>query len=292
MLCKSPVGIGVNWYVPCGRCTQCKIKAAKLWASRIELETTQHNHSSFVTLTYDEEHLPHDLSVQKKTLADWLKRIRKAVEPLRLRFFGVGEYGKTTQRPHYHVALFGYEPCRRGSTDLTRRRGCCPQCDLLRKTWGYGSAHCTWLTPASARYVAGYVADKLIGPEYAGRVQPFRNMSRDPGLGAWCAPEIARTLKNAIHHVPLVDVPHALGVGKNQHMLLGRYLRRLIREEMGWPPDTPQEALAAYAEKMQLLSEYAKQVGISPKQILIDLSSSASSHQEFFENLRKRKRGL
>lgn len=55
------------------------------------MEQDRHVCTSFVTLTYDEEHLPPDGSLRKRDLQLYLKRLRRR---LPFRFFAAGEYGE------------------------------------------------------------------------------------------------------------------------------------------------------------------------------------------------------
>lgn len=61
----------------------------------------------FLTLTYDEEHCP--LSLDKKELQKFWKRLRKAIAPRKIKYFACGEYGDTYGRPHYHAIVFGID---------------------------------------------------------------------------------------------------------------------------------------------------------------------------------------
>lgn len=45
-------------YVPCRKCFRCRDTYSSTWARRIENECKQHRYSLFVTLTYDNDHLP------------------------------------------------------------------------------------------------------------------------------------------------------------------------------------------------------------------------------------------
>ena len=45
-------------YVACRKCFRCRDSFASQWSTRIENECKQHRYSLFVTLTYDNEHLP------------------------------------------------------------------------------------------------------------------------------------------------------------------------------------------------------------------------------------------
>lgn len=69
------------------------------------MELKDHRTAVFTTLTYDEQHCPPTLD--RTHLAKFLKRIRRAAEPLRIRFFASGEYGEKNARPHYHAILYG-----------------------------------------------------------------------------------------------------------------------------------------------------------------------------------------
>lgn len=186
----------------------------------------QHRASSFVTLTYDDEHLPEGGTLVPRDAQLFLKRLRKLVAPMSLRFFLVGEYGEQRERPHYHLALFGM--------GLEGEA-------LVHKAWGMGFTQTAFLTQQSAQYIAGYVVKKLTDPDdrrLKGRHPEFSRMSRNGigGIGAGAMQAVAASL-NDKHGAELVcelgDVPQSLKHGR-QFMPLGRYLRRKLREEMGF----------------------------------------------------------
>ena len=58
----------------------------------------------FVTLTYDDDHLPEYNSLNYKHFQDFMKRLRKSHSGVR--FYMCGEYGEDFSRPHYHALLF------------------------------------------------------------------------------------------------------------------------------------------------------------------------------------------
>ena len=93
--------------VGCGQCLPCRINKRREWTFRLELEASLHEHNSFVTLTYADQFLPEDGSVNPRHTQLWLKRLRKVLDPRKVRFFLCGEYGDQTFRPHYHACLFG-----------------------------------------------------------------------------------------------------------------------------------------------------------------------------------------
>ena len=107
-----------------------------------------------------------------------------------IKFYGCGEYGDTTHRPHYHIAIMGlpldpYKLKKYKDTDAGRlwiwEQG--------EKIWGKGFCVIGRLTWDSAAYVARYVLKKQKGPEAnnfyesKGIIPEFVNMSRRPGIG-------------------------------------------------------------------------------------------------------------
>lgn len=52
---------GSNWryqLIPCRHCWACQLKNSAEWATRLTWESQYHEHKYFITLTYDEAHLP------------------------------------------------------------------------------------------------------------------------------------------------------------------------------------------------------------------------------------------
>lgn len=241
MLCKKPYLKGIVPY-PCGQCLPCRLNRRRLWTHRLLLEQACHEESSFWTLTYDDEHLPPGGTVVPRHLQLWLKRLRKA-SGRHLRFFGVGEYGDESQRPHYHAAIFG----------VSRVEGPEFHC------WPYGHVHVGDLTLQSAQYVAGYVTKKMTNvddPRLAGRHPEFARMSLRPGIGALAMPDVAGALSD-VHGARLLseagDVPLALRHG-GRSLPLGRYLRRKLRDELGFETLGGQaKPMAQQKEEMQAL---------------------------------------
>ena len=176
-----------NLVIPCGKCIGCRAAHAAQWGARCAHEASQHPCNRFVTLTYDDEHLPPNGFLAKRDLCLFLKRLRKQHEPNKLRFFAAGEYGETTGRPHYHLLLFGIrftdEQLAAGSGQHKLYTS-----DTLDSIWGKGSGRIGRVTAASATYVAQYqVKGNLIPPPTADgecAPAPFLVMSRRPGIGA------------------------------------------------------------------------------------------------------------
>lgn len=127
---------------------------------RLVLESRHHAENSFITLTYEDKHLPEDRSLQPDHLRKFLHRMRKKKGPFR--YYACGEYGDQTQRAHYHACLFGIGfadkiPFRKiGENQLYIS-------EELNRLWGYGLTSVGELTFESAAYCARYVLKKKTG---------------------------------------------------------------------------------------------------------------------------------
>lgn len=174
--------------LPCRQCPGCLLDRSRKWAIRMVHELRFHEASSFITLTYDDDHLPRGGSLHKKHFQDFMKRLRKHLFPKRVRFFHVGEYGEQFARPHYHAIIFGYDFLdRRYDLELTDRGDTVwrsPELDLL---WTSGLNQVGSVTFESCAYVARYVTKKIFGDashHYQGRAPEYATQSRRPGIGS------------------------------------------------------------------------------------------------------------
>lgn len=234
----------------CGKCLSCRIQHRRVWTHRIILEAQLHEANAFCTLTYDDDHLPGDNSLDPRELQLFIKRLRK-VSPLRLRFYACGEYGTENGRPHYHLALFNFPSCHYGIT-RPRYETCCPQCALVRDAWGNGGIQLAQLESKSAAYIAGYVTKGSTTVPLGDRCPPFSRMSLRPGIGHDMMHELASVLLKENLDETLVDVPSALAHGRKA-LPLGRYLRRKLRKMIGRTDYAPPETIQTQAEEMQAL---------------------------------------
>ena len=241
--------------VACGQCIGCRLDRSRVWAVRIIHECSLHEMDEgncFITLTYDDEHVPEDWSLRKSDFQKFMKRLRKGHRQ-RIRFFHVGEYGKKCKhcspysertvedceycnvgRPHYHAVLFNcsfrdLEPVgsSNGVVYYTSAR--------LQSFWPHGFVQVGDVTFESAAYVSRYVLKKRNGeladshyvlvdqdgvatwvlPEYC-------TMSRRPGIGR----EWYEKYKEDVFPSDEVPVP-GVGVLKG----VPRYYEELLAEE-------------------------------------------------------------
>lgn len=187
------------------------------------LESLTCSASSFITLTYNDQHLPVDYSLDPDHSKRFMYRLRTALAPKRVRFFLCGEYGDQTKRPHYHACLFNV-----GFEDWS----------TVAASWKKGFVHTGDFNETTAQYVSGYVTKKMTShadPRLEGRYPEFSRQSNRPGIGAPAIPVLADQIHTFDGLDSLVDgdVPRALNVGRRS-IPLGRYLRSKLREEMGF----------------------------------------------------------
>lgn len=203
MDCFYPVTIGSNLF-PCGHCVACLARRQSDWTIRLSEEYKSSTSCLFVTLTYNDESIPkailsdfahrsqaelltrlgvdinpQECNVLSRTdIQKYMKRLRKAVEPHRFRFFLCGEYGPTTLRPHYHMILFNFP---------------LDKVDLIKSKWShpkskasYGFTVIDTVTPARIAYVAKYSSSSMSLPKRLrfSKYKPFILCSRNPAIGS------------------------------------------------------------------------------------------------------------
>lgn len=112
--------------IPCGQCLECRLNKARDKANQMILEKKNYSEEQcwFITLTYNDEHLRthvtqnletgeliEGISLLKKDIQNFTKRLRRYFEyhynNKGIRYVIAGEYGSETNRPHYHMIVFG-----------------------------------------------------------------------------------------------------------------------------------------------------------------------------------------
>lgn len=302
MLCRDPYMIGSQAF-PCGGCLPCLFNRRRLWTHRIMLEASLYKDNSFLTLTYDDEHLPVDGSLVKKHLQDFMKRFRKSIEPIKVRYYGVGEYGERTQRPHYHLALFGWPGCLAGNTltaSIEGKRSCCAPCARVQEAWLLGGIMLGTLRTESAQYIAGYVTKKMTNKNHAaaanwlGRRDPeFSVMSRRPGIGVDAMHEVASSLMQFNLDTSESDVPVTLRHGSRQFPL-GRHLRGKLREYIGKDSRPSKAVQIKNSQRLLYLLEAASKDKENPsfKKKVIEAGDQKVRQQEALRAIHKKEKKL
>jgi len=224
MGCYYPVGVyrkdGSPTKRPCGYCIGCRLENSRQWAMRCVHEAQMHAENSFITLTYNDDNLPEDKSINKKTMQTFVKKLREELYPKKIRYFGSAEYGeicetcqksrkicydkgcgkfkKSLGRPHYHLCIFNHEFPDKKAFFFDRKRWkqkfstrgydhTLYRSPLLEKIWKKGYSTVGELSFDSAGYCARYVTKKINGQKelkhYGDKSHEFALMSRNPGIG-------------------------------------------------------------------------------------------------------------
>jgi len=174
--------------IPCQQCMSCRLDKSLDWALRLTYETKFWPTSSFVTLTYDNEHATDSISGPR--LTTFIKDLRRRLDYRglgKIKFFGIGEYGEKKGRPHYHAIIYGgpfeytpgaeAEPARGGGKQWTSEH--------IQAVWEEGIHRISEVTFESAAYVARYALKKITGApasaHYGSKAPEFMRCSN--GLG-------------------------------------------------------------------------------------------------------------
>lgn len=218
--------------VPCGCCIGCRLDYSKQWAARCMLEASQWQHNYFLTLTYDDEHLPKgkfgNATLKEQDFTNFVKSLRKYYSDHNLganiRIFGCGEYGDMSFRPHYHIILFNcsipdlspeFHYFDNGKEIITRKvynGNVYYFSDIIHNIWKKGNiliGNCEW---QSCAYVARYVLKKMKGQnkdvyDKLGVIPEFVRMSRRPGI----AYQYYQENKDEIYEFDNIIVPDLKG---------------------------------------------------------------------------------
>lgn len=204
--------------VPCGQCIGCRLDYAKQWSERCSLEASLYDENMFLTLTYNDLNCP--IKLQKKDFQLFIKRLRNHFSDREIRFFGCGERGSHTGRPHYHIIIFNAKfndlkyLKRSGENNLYTS-------PTLERLWPYGFSTVGEADYQSINYTARYVMKKIKGQE----TDEFLLMSRRPGIG-W---KYFEKNQDKIKELDLIYFPFS--EGKKQTTLC-RYYKNLISSEI------------------------------------------------------------
>lgn len=173
MSCINPIGVNIknsqgyrqNIEVPCGHCLNCLIKKQSQITFLAQKELVGNymagKSASFVTLTYDDNHLPYNdngfITLKRSDVQLFLKRMRRNMDYHNVRkdfkILYCGEYGDgshstsksgvSTSRPHYHLVFIGLSP------EKVKY--------YTRKLWLYGLCDIGPLSAGGIRYLTKYM---------------------------------------------------------------------------------------------------------------------------------------
>lgn len=146
--------------VPCGHCYECRKVRTTAWQIRCAEELKNCKVCYFYTLTYDPQHITsygtdYDdvpfITFNKSELQKFMKRLRKHLGGMSLKYMITSELGEETHRPHHHMLLYFYEPIDAKTVQ-----------EAIEKTWqqGFvkaGDNHGIVVNPNAVMYVVKYM---------------------------------------------------------------------------------------------------------------------------------------
>lgn len=198
---KNKINFSNNYgfrYVPCGYCEECRLNKAKDWNARCVMESKYHVQSMFITLTYDDVHVPYghytdddgvihqSMTLEERISTSFMKQLRNVTGIQGLKFIMSAEYGDKTFRPHYHFVVFGLTlPDLQWLKDDNLGKPVFVS-KTLNDIWKKGFVQCSVLDGmAAAGYVARYTLKKAYqSKEYYGSfglIPPYFRCSQ--GIG-------------------------------------------------------------------------------------------------------------
>lgn len=186
MACVNPItirtrgrGVKRNYQVPCGHCLNCLIKKESqiefLAKKELLYNYLDGKSASFVTLTYDDNHIPRNelgfVSLRRSDLQKFIKNMRRQMEYYHadnpFKYLYCGEYGDgshstsktgvSTCRPHYHIVFIGLGP------EQVKK--------YTRKLWKHGLCDIGPLGQGGIRYLCKYMTKSCPDKD----VKEFRN---------------------------------------------------------------------------------------------------------------------
>lgn len=160
---KNSAYVDLPLSLPCGRCIGCRLDKSLEWAIRCVHEASMYKHNSFITLTYDNNHLPMDHGLCLEDFQKFMKRLRKKYGE-GIRFYHCGEYGAKLGRPHYHACLFNHDWSDKKLWKRTKSGELLYRSESLEALWPLGFSSTGTVTFQSAAYVSRYIMKKITGP--------------------------------------------------------------------------------------------------------------------------------
>ena len=79
---RKALGTDVVRQVPCGRCIGCRLERSRQWAVRCVHEASCWRDNCFITLTFSDQFLPKDGSLDVTYFQKFIKRLRKRFDGL------------------------------------------------------------------------------------------------------------------------------------------------------------------------------------------------------------------
>lgn len=242
--------------VPCGKCGFCLQNKRSAWMFRIHHEMRNQMYPGyFLTFTYDERHVKRvtytdpvsglgirRLSLRFYDVQLYLKRLRKA--KYYAKYICVGEYGSSTNRPHYHMLLWTDAPV-----------------EFIQSNWKssvddslLGTVHFGELTMASAMYTLKYIIQprQVDHTPYGGVEKTRAQFSKGLGIGFLSYRMYDHLTRN-------YDAPVMFSVIDGQRVAIPRYYRNKIFTKSQLAKERSKAIWDSIRERRKRMRELLKQ---------------------------------
>lgn len=217
----NPVILKSGIAVPCGKCDICKSDRRNEWSIRLAMHLKyQDRMPMFVTLTYDNDHLPMvdecGEYLHRRCWPSWnsyveercvnpslyrmdvsyffLKRYKRInnLKNDKFTYFGCGEYGDQFGRPHYHLLFFGDDELYRlYFEDEEKAR------QHVMEAWRMGNVHVGVAGYDGMHYVTKYCLKEGLEEIPECVTKPFTIASKNLG-SAWFGSDECRRIQKKL----------------------------------------------------------------------------------------------
>jgi hypothetical protein len=269
--------------IPCAKCTECKATHAKTWGARAYLESLTNRNGIFLTLSYDNEHLPigkyGNPTLKKEDVTLFKKRLRKKYGE-NLRTFECGEYGERRGRPHYHMIIWNIKPTDGRTVKENITGDTLWTSKTIEKIWNKGIIIYGNVTYESAAYVARYTNKKrMIRPLAKDQEPTYINMSRRTGIGF----EEWRKNKEKYKKLNGIYVPTKNGT---KVIRLPRYLEKLWEVELKEQEETERKEMTKGLIKKQIIWKDIQKTSLQEiKDYMHDKAEICEKHERIYHEM-------
>lgn len=221
---------------PCGKCVNCKARRVSAWSFRLLKEAERSESAFFLTMTYDIEHVPLTKSLYmtllKKDLQNFMKRLRNRPQFSKLKYYAVGEYGGKWKRPHYHLIIFNMNLSTLIGENmaLAVRQGHIPldgKHHFVSDIWNNGTVTVGTCEGASIGYCLKYISKNKRIPEHKNddRLPEFSCMSKRLGDN-YVTPEIIEWHRDDLLNRKYISLKNGLKIS------MPRYFNKFFYTEL------------------------------------------------------------
>lgn len=193
--------------LPCQKCILCLKKRASEWALRAQHEISLHKENCFITLTYDEYHLPTRENM-KKAFKQFMDSLRKKIHPRKIGYIVSHEYGEKKKRIHHHVLIFGYQPTDMVYLKTTPKGNKLFTAKEIKSIWKHGFHNIGDANGKTAYYIASYALKSkthTITERQTGEIVEVSDKfdcSKRPGIGLRYLEKNYKQLIQSKTHLP------------------------------------------------------------------------------------------